>query len=321
GVFLQFRGLRDHFGPVSLRPGFDREELRLLVRPGMFVWLQSACGVIFGQLDRILLAVSFGVAALAPYALCVQFAAPIFGLSASGLHFLFPLISRKAPNASGTALQHLLAKSFACNLLVVGIPSVALLAFGGPAIRLWSGGAITAQSLSILPGVVLGTVFMGLGVTGTYAMQALGQFRTVALLNIGGRVCALFLLVYLLRHHGIQCVVVARVCYGATALLVYVPLLRCLLAHPEVSAVHLVIAPWQQEMANDAGLGHDSRLAIHVAQLKSDSISRNLWHYRALPELANRLQPDLIHLTYPVSIDAAAFRCAVVLTLHDLCPY
>ena len=98
-------------------------------------------------------------------------------------------------------------------------------------------------------------------------------------------------------------------------------LVRCLLAHPEVSAVHLVIAPWQQEMANDAGLGHDSRLAIHVAQLKSDSISRNLWHYRALPELANRLQPDLIHLTYPVPIDAAAFRCAVVLTLHDLYPY
>ena len=228
GVFLQFRGLRNHFGPMSLRPAFDREELRLLVRPGMFVWLQSACGVTFGQLDRILLAVSFGVAALAPYALCVQFAAPIFGLSASGLHFLFPLISRKAPNASGAALRHLLAKSFACNLLVVGIPSAALLAFGGTAIRIWSGGTITAQSLSILPGIVLGTVFMGLGVTGTYAMQALGQFRTVAVLNIGGRICALFLLVYLLRHHGIEGVVLARVCYGATALLVYVPLLRWL---------------------------------------------------------------------------------------------
>ena len=228
GVCLQFRGLRAYFGPASLRPVFDREELRLLVRPGIFVWIQSACGVIFGQLDRILLAVSFGVAALAPYALCVQFAQPIYGLSASGLHFLFPLISRKAPNASGLALRQLLVKSFACNLLVVGVPSVALLAFGDRAIRVWSGGAIPAQSLSILPGVILGTVFMGLGVTGTYAMQALGQFRTVALLNIGGRVCALFLLVYLLRNHGIEGVVFARVFYGATALLVYVPLLRWL---------------------------------------------------------------------------------------------
>ena len=227
-VFLQLRGLRSYFGPVSFRPSFDREELRLLVRPGMFVWVQSACGVIFGQLDRILLAVSFGAAALAPYALCVQFAAPIFGLSASGLHFLYPLLSRKAPNASGAVLQQLVVKSFACNLLVVTVPSVLLIAFGGTAIRIWSGGAISEQSLSILHGVVLGTALWGLGVTGTYTMQALGQFRTVALLNICGRICALILMVYLLRHRGIEGVVLARVFYGATALLVYVPLLRWL---------------------------------------------------------------------------------------------
>jgi glycosyltransferase involved in cell wall biosynthesis len=98
-------------------------------------------------------------------------------------------------------------------------------------------------------------------------------------------------------------------------------LVRCLLAHPDVSVVHLVIAPWQQEMAKNSGLGHDSRLKIQVAQLKPGSISRNLWHYSTLPGLASRLKPDLIHLTYPVPIDAAAFRCAVVLTLHDLYPY
>ncbi len=74
-------------------------------------------------------------------------------------------------------------------------------------------------------------------------------------------------------------------------------------------------------MAKSAGLGHDSRLHLHVAQLEADSISRNLWHYRALPELADRLQPDLIHLTYPVPVNATALRCAIVLTLHDLYPY
>jgi glycosyltransferase involved in cell wall biosynthesis len=98
-------------------------------------------------------------------------------------------------------------------------------------------------------------------------------------------------------------------------------LVRCLLAHPELSAVHLVIAPWQQKMARSSGLGHDNRLKIEVAQLEAGSISRNLWHYRSLPELTNCLQPDLIHLTYPVPINTAALRCAIVLTLHDLYPY
>ena len=228
GVFLQFRGLRSHFGPISLRPGFDRAELRFLLLPGRFVWFQSACGVVFGQLDRILLAVSFGTAALAPYALCVQFAAPIFGLSASGLHFLYPLMSRRAPHDSGAALQHLVIKSVACNVLVVAVPSLVLLEFGSAAIRMWSGSAISQQSLSILPGVVLGTALWGLGVTGTYAMQAVGRFRTVALVNIGGRICALCLLVCLIRRYGIEGVVFARIFYGATALLVYVPLLRWL---------------------------------------------------------------------------------------------
>jgi O-antigen/teichoic acid export membrane protein len=238
GVFLQFRALRDYFGAVSWTPTFDREELRLLVRPGMFVWVQSACGVIFGQLDRILLALSFGAAALAPYAVCVQFAAPIFGLSASGLHFLYPLMSRKASSATGPVLQQLVGKSFVCNLVVVAVPSLALLAGGSAAIHLWSGSAITQQSLSILPGIVLGTALWALGVTGTYAMQALGRFRTVALLNIGGRMCALFLLVYLLKHRGIEGVVLARIFYGATALLVYVPLLRWLwLSRPARTAV------------------------------------------------------------------------------------
>jgi Na+-driven multidrug efflux pump len=111
-----------------------------------------------------------------------------------------------------------------------------LLAFGSTAVHFWSGKVISEQSLSILPGIVLGTALWALGVTGTYSMQALGRFRTVALLNISGRVCALFLLVYLLRHRGIEGVVLARVFYGATALLVYVPLLRWLWvsrpAHP-----------------------------------------------------------------------------------------
>lgn len=98
-------------------------------------------------------------------------------------------------------------------------------------------------------------------------------------------------------------------------------LVRCLLARPEISAVQLVIAPWQKEMTKSAGLSHNNRLGIHVAQLDPGSVSRNLWHYRSLPGLADRLQPDLVHLTYPVPIDATAFRCAVVLTLHDLYPY
>jgi len=66
---------------------------------------------------------------------------------------------------------------------------------------------------------------MGLSVSGTYAMQALGLFQTVALISVGGRAAMLLLMIYLLHHQGLQGLATARVGYGAVALLVYLPLL------------------------------------------------------------------------------------------------
>jgi hypothetical protein len=66
---------------------------------------------------------------------------------------------------------------------------------------------------------------MGLGVTGTYAMQALGRFRTVALISLGSRTAMLLLMIELLRHMRLPGLALCRLCYGSVALLVYVPLL------------------------------------------------------------------------------------------------
>jgi glycosyltransferase involved in cell wall biosynthesis len=98
-------------------------------------------------------------------------------------------------------------------------------------------------------------------------------------------------------------------------------MVRCLLVRPDITMVHLVLAPWQREMVEAAGLSSDGRLAIHYAEMKRGSIARNLWHYRELPKLVSRLRPDLVHLSYPMPVDAAAIGCPTVLTLHDLYPY
>jgi len=98
-------------------------------------------------------------------------------------------------------------------------------------------------------------------------------------------------------------------------------LTRCLLLLPEISELHLVIAPWQLNLAQSASLPSDPRLRTYVAGMKRDSISRNLWYWRRLPQLAARLEADLVHLTYPAPLNARAFSCPTVVTLHDLYPY
>ena len=226
GTYMQFRELRRFFGAASLWPAFHLEETRTLLGLGVFVWLQALGSVVFGQFDRILLGISLGAVAVAPYALCVQFAQPIYGLTASGLHFLFPYFSRSASTSSSTAMKRAVLKAFVCNLLLVACGAGMLLLIGNHLLQIWAGPAVAHSAANIFPLIVLGSALMGLGVTGTYAMQAFGRFRAVAFISLGGRAAMLLLMIYLLHHLGLQGLAAARVCYGVTALLVYLPLLR-----------------------------------------------------------------------------------------------
>jgi glycosyltransferase involved in cell wall biosynthesis len=96
---------------------------------------------------------------------------------------------------------------------------------------------------------------------------------------------------------------------------------RCLLKQKEISQLHFVFAPWQRELVEMAGLTRMDRVTAHVADMERDLLSRNLWYYRELTLLAARIQPDILHLSYPVPVNAAAISCPIVLTLHDLYPY
>jgi glycosyltransferase involved in cell wall biosynthesis len=98
-------------------------------------------------------------------------------------------------------------------------------------------------------------------------------------------------------------------------------LVRCLLLQPEMSELHFVVAPWQSNLMQLASLPADVRLKIHIASMNRNSLSRNLWYYRQLPELASQLQADLVHLSYPMPLNVSAFHCPTVVTLHDLYPY
>ena len=96
---------------------------------------------------------------------------------------------------------------------------------------------------------------------------------------------------------------------------------RCLLLEPEVSTLDLVIAPWQQSFVQSAGFLQSARIVTHVAEMDKTSVSRNRWYYRGLPQLAAQLQVDLVHFSYPMPVNAKAFHCPTIVSLHDLYPY
>lgn len=98
-------------------------------------------------------------------------------------------------------------------------------------------------------------------------------------------------------------------------------LAKCLLMRPEISALHVLVAPWELEYMENAISRRDRRLRLHAVSLRPGTLRRNIWHYRSLPVIAEQLQADLVHLAYPSPIQRNAFPCPTVVTLHDLYPY
>lgn len=88
-------------------------------------------------------------------------------------------------------------------------------------------------------------------------------------------------------------------------------MVRCLLLRQEVTAVHLVVAPWQCAMVESAELPADRRLKMQVADIDRGSLSRNLWYYRELPRLAEALGRRCCSF-----LVSDAFGCAILPLLH-----
>jgi len=111
-------------------------------------------------------------------------------------------------------------------------------------IEVWAGASVARSASGLLTPIVLGSALAGLGTTAIYAMQAMGHFRTVALITVGGRGGMLLLMTLLLHQLGIQGLAYSRLSYGLIPMLVYIPLLRAIRAKDKAERCeqHLTIA-------------------------------------------------------------------------------
>jgi O-antigen/teichoic acid export membrane protein len=228
GTCLQFMKLHKFLGNASLMPTFNRDAMRGLVDFGAFSWLQAVAGVMFGQVDRLLLGVSLGAVAVASYALCIQLAQPVYGMTASCLHFLFPYLSGKVGVIAPKDIARTVLKAIALNFVIVAGGTLVLVMYGDRILHGWAGNAIAGAAAPIFPIIVLGSALLGLSVTATYTLLALGRIRTVAWLSIASGIAMLLMMWWLLPRQGIYGLAIARLCYGSFSLLLYVAVLRSL---------------------------------------------------------------------------------------------
>jgi O-antigen/teichoic acid export membrane protein len=228
GTVAQLVRLRHYLGNASLWPAFDRSATSALFEFGAFSWLLAIASVVFTQADRLLLGVSLGASTVTAYTLCVQMAQPIYGFASSGLHFLFPYLAGRNAVAQPGALRTPIFLALGANVLIVAIPTSILLLFGPALLYRWVGHVIAQSAAGLLGPIVGSFALLGFSVTAYYSLLALGRFRLVTALNLVGGFTMLLLMVWLLPLWGVHGIALARLSYGAIALLMYGPLARAL---------------------------------------------------------------------------------------------
>ena len=98
-------------------------------------------------------------------------------------------------------------------------------------------------------------------------------------------------------------------------------LARCLADKSEVTKISLVIGSWQEHYFKTAFTLNSEKIELVIVEIKNSSIVRNLWFLQGLPKLANRLNADVVHLSFPFPFLRNKFKASVVTTVHDLYPY
>ena len=100
-----------------------------------------------------------------------------------------------------------------------------------------------------------------------------------------------------------------------------VNLAQCLAATADVSRVTLVIGKWQRAYFNDAFQLDSAKIQLVEVDIKNSSLARNRWFLWGLPQLANRLNPDRIHMSFHFPFVRRWFNSPIVATIPDLYPY
>lgn len=98
-------------------------------------------------------------------------------------------------------------------------------------------------------------------------------------------------------------------------------LARCLAQIEEVTQITLLTGIWQQHYFKEIFLSIPKKIQVLGVDIKNTSVSRNLWFIFSLPKLVKEMQPDLVHLSFPLPFIRSLCPCPVVSTIHDLYPY
>ena len=224
GALGQALALRDKIGKFSPVPLWHKKTIANVASFGTFSWLQAIASMAFGQADRFFVGFMMGAPAVAYYGLCVQAAQPIHGLTASGMHFLFPHLSARFSVVPISEIRRKVLIAIKFNILLVTVLSLPVALFNKTILIMWLGTAFSRPPSFLFTTMAVGFALLGMNVTAHYALLAVGQVKVVTYFNLVAGAAMLLLMLLLIPGHGLQGAALARLIYGPITCLAYLQL-------------------------------------------------------------------------------------------------
>lgn len=98
-------------------------------------------------------------------------------------------------------------------------------------------------------------------------------------------------------------------------------LAHCLADLDRVNRITLLIGQWQTAYFEQAFHFESPKIQVVSVDIKNSALDRNRWFMFGLPQLCQKLKPDVIHMSFPFPFVRQWFSVPVVSTIHDLYPY
>lgn len=98
-------------------------------------------------------------------------------------------------------------------------------------------------------------------------------------------------------------------------------LAKCLEEIEQISRITLVLGSWQEKYFIEDFQIDSEKIKIFPVNIKNNSISRNIWFIFQLPKLTKIINPELVHVSFPIPFLRFLFPCSVVATIHDFYPF
>ena len=207
-----------------------RAQIGALFRYGGWMWMTALAAVLYTSADRIIVGRSLGPAAAGQFNIYIQLTQLVHFVPSSLFAFSLPAFSRLAAQGREGARQ--IAPAYRTYLGVISATALllglGLLAVWPKLLQVITGSAIQDPHWHLALLLILNFLVLACNVAPYYLLLALGHTRTVSMVTTSGMLVSLLLMIVLIPRLGVTGAALARLAYGAAALIFLVQAHRIL---------------------------------------------------------------------------------------------